>query len=272
MKVLKKISKKNLFELYSEIISVIVGIESFVEIFIEISFDYKMIAVILNLTLFIIVFVVVVVYANHMDEVTLNLDSVKLVVKFGDMFSEQGKKVISCNEYFDSVVDETLISSKSLHGYVMNTYITDVDDFDKKLVSYEGCNKNILGKNRKKTLGKQIKYKLGTCFKYQDFVFVAFTKFDDKYRAYLDLPSYFFCVSNFWNDLNRVYNGDNIVVPLMGSGITRMENNSLSKQEQLQIFIDALKASNLSFKHDSKITVVLSEKLRDEIKLFNIRR
>ena len=124
--------------------------------------------------------------------------------------------------------------------------------------------------NKNKHDGKQTQYKLGTCFKFDQFIFVAFSKFDSQYQAYLDLPDYLFCLANFWTELNRVYNGENIVVPLMGSGLTRLANNSLSKQQQLQLLIDSLKYSNLSFAYDSHITIVLSKELKDKIKLFNI--
>lgn len=118
---------------------------------------------------------------------------------------------------------------------------------------------------------KNTKYKLGTCFKYKDYIFVAFSKFDEQYRAYLDMPDYLFCLTNFWIELNRVYNGENIVVPLLGSGITRIGNSNITKQEQLTLIIDSLKYSNLVFTHDATITIILPESLKNEIRLFNLK-
>ena len=265
-----KISKRLLFELYCKIISIIVGIESFVFIFVDIPNDYKWIAALISAAIFIIALIAVLIYANNQNRVVVDLCCANLTVKFGDLFSEDGNKIISCNEYFDSIVDEKLISSKTLHGQVMNKYITDIKDFDKKIIADKGCINSIVGINKNKHDGKQTQYKLGTCFKFDQFIFVAFSKFDSQYQAYLDLPDYLFCLANFWTELNRVYNGENIVVPLMGSGLTRLANNSLSEQQQLQLLIDSLKYSNLSFAYDSHITIVLSKGLKDKIKLFNI--
>ncbi len=265
-----KVSKRLLFELYSKIISIIVGIESFVFIFVDIQNEYKWIAATISALIFIIAFVVVLIYANTQNRVDVGLCCANLTVKFGNLFSEDGIKVISCNEYFDSIVDEKLISSRTLHGQVMNTYIADIEDFDNKIIADSGCIHSVVGINTSKHDGKQTQYRLGTCFKYDQFIFVAFSKFDSHYQAYLDLPDYLFCLANFWAELNRVYNGENIVIPLMGSGLTRLANNSLTKQQQLQLFIDSLKYSNLSFAHNSRITIVLSNELKDKIKLFNI--
>ncbi|MGB7336941.1 MAG: macro domain-containing protein, partial [Salaquimonas sp.] len=40
----------------------------------------------------------------------------EISVKFGDVFAESGWKAIGVSDFFDSIVDEDLVSSKSLHG------------------------------------------------------------------------------------------------------------------------------------------------------------
>ena len=169
------------------------------------------------------------------------------------------------------MVDEHIISSKSLNGQVLNKYVDDIDNLNSRINDDIDCKNNIVGENDDKKFGKTTRYKLGTCFKYSGYIFVAFSKIDSQYKAYLDMPSYMFCLTNFWNELNRVYNGESIVVPLLGSGITRIENCNISKQEQLEILINSLQYSNLSFSHDVNITIVLPESLKNEIKLFNLK-
>lgn len=150
-----KVSKRLLFELYCKIISIIVGIESFVFIFVDIPNDYKWIAALISAAIFIIAFIAVLIYANNQNSVVVDLCCANLTVKFGDLFSEDGNKVISCNEYFDSIVDEKLISSKTLHGQVMNKYITDIKDFDKKIIADNGCINSIVGINKKNMMASK---------------------------------------------------------------------------------------------------------------------
>lgn len=265
-----KISYKDFLKVYGNIVSVLAGIESFILIFIEIPDNKKYCAAIINICVFILILIVWYIIASNLTEKKISISGTQLTIKFGDLFTENGNKVISCNEYFDSIVDEKLISSKTLHGQVINKYIKDIDDFDNKILSDMGCNASILSQNKKKTLGKTTRYKLGTCFKYGEFIFVAFSKFDDQYRAHLDLPNYLYCLANFWGELNRVYNGEDVIIPLLGSGITRFDNNRITKQEQLSLLVDSLRYSNLSFTHDAKITIILPESLKNEIKLFNV--
>ncbi|MEP4441975.1 MAG: macro domain-containing protein, partial [Hyphomicrobiales bacterium] len=40
----------------------------------------------------------------------------KIYIEFGDLFAQKGWKAIGVNDFFDSIVDEDLVSSKSLHG------------------------------------------------------------------------------------------------------------------------------------------------------------
>lgn len=266
-----RISYKKLLKSYCSVISVLVGIETFILIFKDIPDNKKELAAIINIIIFSIIFIILLLVSVKMSKIKLNIHGTNVIVKFGDLFNESGKKVIGCNEYFDSLVDEKLISSNSLNGKVIKRYISDIDDFDNKISCDLGCNNNIIQKNCKKKIGKNTKYKLGTCFKYKDYIFVAFSKFDEQYRAYLDMPDYLFCLTNFWIELNRVYNGENIVVPLLGSGITRIGNSNITKQEQLTLIIDSLKYSNLVFTHDATITIILPESLKHEIRLFNLK-
>lgn len=260
-----------LLKIYASIVSVLITIESFILIFIEINDKYKLLALFLNLIILLLVYLIVFIVAYNCKKKTLKCGSNKIIIKFGDLFEENANKVIACNEYFDSTVDEILISSKTLHGKVMLEYIDDISDFDMQLDNDINCRNRIIENDCKRHLGKTSKYELGTCFKYKDFIFVAFTKFDEQNRAYLNLPDYMYCLSNFWNELNRIYNAENVVIPLMGSGITRLPDSStITKQEQLEILINSLKYSNLSFSHDVTITIVLPENLKNEISIFKI--
>lgn len=262
---------RKLIDQYLKIVSIILTVESFVLIFVELSCLAKILTPIISVLVYLIIYLVMYEFACRQDEREIKIGNTKIHLKFGDLFNESGNKVISCNEYFDSIVDEKLISSKTLHGKVMLEYINDISDFDMQLDNDINCKNKIIERDCKRYSGKMNKYELGTCFKYKDFIFVAFTKFDEQNRAYLNLPDYMYCLSNFWNELNRIYNAENIIIPLLGSGITRLPDSSaITKQEQLEMLVNSLKYSNLSFSHDITITIVLPENLKNEISIFKI--
>lgn len=266
-----KFFNKRLRNNYLKFASALLTIESFILIFVELSNESRMPVLIVSLFVYAILYVVMYFLARNIKKRNINLGNTKITVKYGDLFKEKGLKVIACNEYFDSQVDEVLISSKTLHGKVMTEYITDIKDFDQKLLDDDYCNKRIIDVNANRLVGKQNKYQLGTCFPYDDFIFVAFSAFNDDNEAYLDLLNYMLCLSNMWYELNRVYGGNNIVLPLVGSGITRINaSGHITKQEQLNFLITTLRFCDITFSHDSNITIVLPENLKDELSLYEL--
>lgn len=261
---------KRLRNNYLKIASILLTVESFILIFIDLSSILKLLVLLVSLLVYAVLYIAMYIQARTIVKREIDLGNTKITVKYGNIFTEEGLKVIPCNEYFDSQVDEVLISSKTLHGKVMSEYIEDISDFDQKLAENDCCNKRII-EQVKRTIGKKNKYQLGTCFLYNGFIFVAFTKFDNDNKAYLDLSNYMYCLSNMWDEINRVYGGNSIVVPLAGSGITRINSSaSITKQDQLEMLINSLKFSNIKFSHDSHITIVLPENLKNEISLYEL--
>lgn len=48
-------------------------------------------------------------------------------------------------------------------------------------------------------------------------------KFDDENRAYLFIQDYVSFLLNFWNEIDIIYAGRSVSIPLLGSGITRFK-------------------------------------------------
>ena len=130
---------------------------------------------------------------------------------------------------------------------------------------------NSAGYNEKRERGKKVKFKLGTIIKYKDYLLVAFTKFDNQNRANLTMNEYFECMINFWIEVDKVYSGKNISLPLMGSGITRLKpNDSMSLQDKLEFILNTLSYSNIKLDYKTTITIVLHESQSDDINLYYI--
>ena len=61
-----------------------------------------------------------------------------------------------------------------------------------------------------------------------------------------------------WRQLNAHYAQLTINIPLLGDGITRiLDNTSITKQELLEIMLETLKISKMTFKEPSEINIVL---------------
>ena len=65
---------------------------------------------------------------NNLSSKKVVVNGTKIEIKFGDIFKEKGQKLIAFNEFFDTQVDDKIISSGSLNGKFIKKYC----NYDKK--------------------------------------------------------------------------------------------------------------------------------------------
>ncbi len=266
-----KIFDKRLWKEFSCVVSVLCGVVSFSVIFIDVPAELRLGVGGAILVLLCAIFIIMLVRANTLKEKVLKINRIKFVLKFGDLFSENGLKVIAFNEYFDTQVNDKLVSPNTINGKFLNRKVSNISQLDSQIENDMECMKNIIETNDTRPEGKKDKYKLGTAVRYNDYILVAFSKFNEHNQAYLTVADYFGCLANCWSEINRVYNGENIALPLLGTGITRlMDGNQIKYQNALEIILQTFAYSNLSFTHDCTITVVLPESLKEDINLYDV--
>lgn len=88
-------------------------------------------------------------YANRSkNKIKLKLsDKVKAQIFFGDLFESKEIIVIPVNEYFDTIVDEKIISSNTIHGKFVQKFFGGNEaelkkQIKKELVKYEPLETN----------------------------------------------------------------------------------------------------------------------------------
>nr|WP_246847889.1 macro domain-containing protein [Vibrio crassostreae] len=210
--------------------------------------------------------------ANSRKNASLTINNSKIDVKVGDIFYTEGLKVIAFNEYFDSIVDNDIISEGSLNGIYINTKVDDLAEFDKTLDDNASLNRKVCDTNNDREKGKNKKYKLGTIYKKDDFLLTAFSKFDNDNRAYLNIDDYIEFLLNFWNEVDIIYSGRSVVIPLLGSGITRFKGyDAISEQELLELLIWSFKVSRMKFTYPSTVTILIHESKVDKINFYALQ-
>jgi len=274
MKIKVNVIDNNLISEYSSILSVISTLCSFVFIVIIIPEDANIRIAIggIMLAVFLGIYVIMWFRANTLNNVSLEINNSTVVVKFGDIFEENELKVIAFNEYFDTQVDNKIIADSSLNGIYIKTKVNDVSELDNRISTDVDLNNKVIKNNSGRICGKQKIYKLGTIFKNDDYLLTAFTKFDDDNRAYLSMPDYINFLLNFWNEIDIIYAGRSVSIPLLGSGITRFKEYNVSEQELLELLIWSFKVSRIKFTYPSKVSIVIHESKKDKINLYKLKR
>lgn len=264
---------KRVFKEFLEYTAVIGTILSLVLIFVDIPNEMKFKAGVYFLLLLILIYLFLWYRANNLTEVALNIEGSKVVVKAGDIFKQEGFKVIAFNEYYDTQVDDIIISKRTLNGIFINKLFFDgTEDLDKHIDNYQFDDDEIIGEDSARKSGKKIKYNIGTICLYDDYILTAFSKFDQKNKASITMPEYLEFLIRFWDNVNRVYSQRNVSVPIFGSGITRIkEHKNIGDEELLKIMLWTFRISEMRFKYPAKLTIVIHEDKIDTINLLDIK-
>lgn len=268
-----KLFDKKLIQKFYGILSIIGTLTSLIFIFVDIPLTKKNWVGLISLILLVISYIYIWYKSNNIKKLELNIEGSPLEIKFGDLFKEDGLKVIAFNEYFDTQVDNIIIAKNSLNGFFVENYINDIIEFDDRISNDIHLNEKIIDINITRKAGKTTQYKLGSIFAYEDFLLTAFSHFDEENRAYLSMQDYIGCLLEFWNEIDIIYAGRTIVLPLLGSGITRFKGyENVSEQELLEIILWSFKVSRIKFHYPSKVKIIISNDKKDKISLFDLSK
>ena len=272
MKIKNNFLDKRIMKEFLRVLGIIELFLSVGLIFIEIPSNKKTTITIIFAILLILLYCYIWVLSNKMKNISLIINNSKVEIKFGNIFNTNGKKVITFNEYFDTCVDNEIINKESINGQFINKKVSDILECD-RIIENKLKDRNKKGiKNNRRRKGKKEKFKLGTTIKYdEEFLLTAFTKFNSENCAELSMSEYINCLIELWNELDILYSQDVVVIPLLGSGVTRFKENILTEQEILELILWSFKISKIKFSYPSKLCIVISDSLEDKINLYRIK-
>lgn len=197
--------------------------------------------------------------------IRLNIGDNQVLIKQADIFSQDGLKLIPFNEYFDTTVDDIIIAHNSLNGIFIDLYIDDINELRQTIQNTETV------KGAKPHLVKgRYKYPLGRIIKYNDYLLLAFTHFDENNNAYLSHTDYEKCLIKMWQEIRRTHANKPVYIPLIGSGITQFTDTPHKDKDSLiKCLLCTLKISGVHFKQP--ITICLTEDTMDELNIYELK-
>lgn len=249
-----KLTFYNSFGLFSFII-IFVSDEIFkiFQLFDNLSVEYN---VIFNkIIVFIIIFLLCYLYGVLKSTYVIKENNYTIVVKYADIFSIKNcLKVIPFDECFSTKIgtEKGDIKEKSICGQYLKKY-PDIDI--KKLIKTYKIRD--IGKSEYRNKNK---YEPGTLIKNNDFFLMAFVKLDKNGIGKMSRDDFLKCLDVLWKEINELYCQHDICIPILGSGITRFEDESLGHQELLDIIIASYKLSNKKIKTPNKLYIVCRKK------------
>lgn len=207
------------------------------------------------LAISIILGIIAVLYYLLRRSVTIKGNNYKIVVEYGDIFDKDDcKKVINFDECYTTKVGDKPeeINPESICGQFLLKYKDE--DFD-KVVQYSGKRKA----KKHSECQKQECYDRGTLIPYKDYLLLAFAKLDVNGCGYLSREEYMRCLYKMWAEIDIYYSMKSVAIPILGSGITRFNDEMLSQQQLLDMIIASYRLSSHKMKHPAELHIVCKE-------------
>lgn len=148
----------------------------------------------------------------------------KLLIHYGDLFNENGIRVIPVNEYFDTHLGDGIIAPNTIHGKFLarlKPHITEL----KNIIDAQLAFKETLPPNRKRTLVEglpQKRYPLGTTIRItinnQTYLLVAVTQFNANEHVEVDDSEYMGIMQKMFSSVEQLNDAQIVNIPLIGGG------------------------------------------------------
>ena len=177
-----------------------------------------------------------------------------------DIFDTKGWIVIGCDTHFDTRVDDVVISKKSLHGKLLLEH--GEPTVIKQVVEQEALRRNLSPNSE-----GLYDFALGTIIRYDSakdgntYLLLAMTELNEKNEAHTNMTQYEQMLMTMWMEINSVYAGNDIVLPVLGTGITRFEGGPQEPASLLRCMLCTLNASGVYF--NSEVKIVINGNRRD---------
>ncbi len=196
------------------------------------------------------------------NEVVISTDAgqTQITLKYGDIFHESGWKAIGVNDFFDDTVDEDLVSSRSLHGIVLNDHWGQNRADWRKQIQI-ALNK-VTGVPEARSKGKRTRYPIGTTARASsaehNFLFVVLgeTSLKDNTTS-ANTEQLIRAVRGLAREARAACSMKPLIVPLMGDGLSRI---NMPPTILIDLIITALVEESRYGKITGEIKIVLHTK------------
>ena len=123
-------------------------------------------------------------------------------------------------------------------------------------------------KSKSKYQNKE-RYDSGKLVPSDDYLLMAFAKLDkDGLGRFFSYDEFLDCLNMLWKEIDKYYGQEDVCIPVLGSGVTRMDGSSLTQQELLDIIIGSYRLSAHKIKSPCQLHIVC--KKRDDFSLNKI--
>ena len=213
----------------------------------------------------------VVLFANKTKIVKIRIRNTRVVIKEGDLFKEHGKKVVPCNDLFSTQVDDIIVAKGSIHGQFILNCVLDIDKL-KAAIKEQAIKRHIkILIDQEKEPNDQIRFNVGTIIPFEEYLLLAYSKFDNENKASLKGDSFSKCYTSLWKEIDKFRAAESICLPVLGAGgIVRFDQN-YSAQQLLEMMLWSFRISGVNLARQATLTIVVHKSTSPEINFWRLK-
>ena len=210
--------------------------------------------------------------AIYSNSITININNTKVILKCGDIFKEDGFRVIPCDSTFSTKINDVVISKRSVHGQFVLGHsepnkVREVVKQRAEYLSKKGfLDKGIDGLDNF-PLGSIVLYK--SDIDHETYLMLAMLELNNAYEAHTNLAQFESMLFRMWKEIDRVYASHNVVLPLLGTGISRFDDGAKDKVNLLRCMLCTLKSSGATL--NTNVVILIAKDKNDDIPLYEFK-
>lgn len=190
------------------------------------------------------------VYLPCRRKVNIKGGNYHIQIKYGNLLrASKGKTIIPFDECFTTNVGKEPgdINPDSICGQ----YLKEHPIQDMKVLLDQAHLHPASGVS--KFQGKT-KYISGKLVPNENYLLMSFAKLDEDGLGIMTRQEFLDCLSTLWEEIDKYYGQQDINMPIIGSGVTRL--NDLTQQELLDIIVESYKLSARKIKTPCKLRII----------------
>ena len=195
------------------------------------------------------------VYFLLRKKVRIKGNNYKITVEYGDLFkTKKCKRVINFDECFSTHVGNRPADIKATS--ICGQYLTANPNLNIQSLISSSQLKPLNGRSK---YNNKERYEPGRIVPNGDDLLLAFAKLDKNGLGRFTRDEYLKCLSVLWEEIDKYYGQQDVCIPILGAGLTRIDGGSgasIPQQELLDMMIWSYKLSSHKIKSPHKLRII----------------
>ena len=211
-----------------------------------------------------LMFIVAIIERFVPKTILINGGKTRLILEYGDILEKRGGVVvIPVDRNYNTVVDDRVISHKSIHGQFIDKKLRSPDEARRLIGSKLSCKPDEQCAFKQQSLGNIVAITVDD----SEYYLLALSQLDSHYKAHCSYSDYMSVFNSLLDYADEHLNGRVLYMPLIGNGLSDVFG-SIDDTEALKIMCSMIRLGQKT--RISEIHIVINKNAKTRVKIHNV--